>query len=58
MNRFDDETKISFLDLYTKVDAGDEAFTVENTDEEKTDEEVLEEIKSDGDNELHPSQLT
>jgi MoxR-like ATPase len=58
LNRFDDETKISFLDLYTKVDAGDEAFTIENTEEEKTDEEVLEEIKSDGDNELHPSQLT
>jgi hypothetical protein len=22
LNRFDDDTKISFLDLYTKVDAG------------------------------------
>jgi len=39
--RFDDDTKQSFLDLYTKVDAG-----VELTDENQT-EEILDDETSD-----------
>ena len=32
MNRFDEETKISFLDLYTKIDSGEQK--IEGTSEE------------------------
>jgi len=32
LNRFDDETKISFLDLYTKVDAGDDILDGQTTE--------------------------
>ena len=39
INRFDDDTKQSFLDLYTKVDAGEE--TVYNEDGQMTDEQLL-----------------
>ena len=39
INRFDDDTKQSFLDLYTKVDAGEE--TVYNDDGQMTDEQLL-----------------
>ena len=34
-NRFDEDTKTSFLDLYSKVDAG------ANLDEEETEEEEI-----------------
>jgi hypothetical protein len=45
LNRFDDDTKASFLDLYTKVDAGANTETIiastmatkENVDEEQED---------------------
>jgi hypothetical protein len=44
LNRFDDDTKASFLDLYTKVDAGASAEQIlapeVTTSAEKTDEEV------------------
>ena len=39
INRFDEDTKQSFLDLYTKVDAGEE--TVYNEDGQMTDEQLL-----------------
>ena len=37
VNRFDDETKESFLDLFTKIDAGVEIEENEETDEEEFD---------------------
>ena len=40
VNRFDEDTKTSFLDLYSKIDAGveiDESSTEESTEEETTD---------------------
>ena len=42
--RFDEDTKVSFLDLYTKIDAG------VITSEEETTEEVLAEDVQEGDN--------
>ena len=35
VNRFDDETKESFLDLFTKIDAGVEIEETETEDEEE-----------------------
>ena len=40
--RFDEDTKVSFLDLYTKIDAG-----VNPLEENKGDEEVKKEIVDD-----------
>ena len=42
VNRFDDETKESFLDLYTKIDAGidPDAIGQSNTDEETNEEDI------------------
>jgi hypothetical protein len=37
VNRFDDETKESFLDLFTKIDAGVEIEENVETDEEEFD---------------------
>jgi cobaltochelatase CobS len=41
-NRFDDDTKASFLDLYTKVDAGEDVTNYGNEDieEDSNDDEV------------------
>ena len=40
--RFDEDTKVSFLDLYSKIDAG-----VNPLEENKEDEEVKKEIVDD-----------
>jgi hypothetical protein len=45
LNRFDDDTKMSFLDLYTKVDAGANTETLMAQTLEPT--EVPEEPKSE-----------
>ena len=41
VNRFDDDTKASFLDLYTKVDAGEDVsnYGQEEIEEESNDSE-------------------
>ena len=41
VNRFDDDTKASFLDLYTKVDAGEDVsnYGQEELEEESNDSE-------------------
>jgi hypothetical protein len=44
LNRFDDDTKMSFLDLYTKVDSGASA---EEILAPKVEPEVKEEVGSD-----------
>jgi hypothetical protein len=44
LNRFDDDTKMSFLDLYTKVDAG---ATAEEILAPKVEPEVKEEMSSE-----------
>ena len=44
-SRFDDDTKESFLDLYTKIDAGEDVQNVTSDDEnldDDEDEEVVE----------------
>ncbi len=41
VNRFDDETKESFLDLYTKIDAGIDPDAIGNPDAEETNEEDI-----------------
>ena len=42
LNRFDDDTKASFLDLYTKVDAGANADTI-NAPQPQVDPQVIDE---------------
>lgn len=46
LNRFDEETKVSFIDLYTKVDSGASLEDIMNTANEKQ-EEPLEELVDD-----------
>ena len=43
VNRFDDDTKASFLDLYTKVDAGEDVsnYGQEEIEEESNDSEEV-----------------
>ena len=49
VNRFDDDTKASFLDLYTKVDAGEDVsnYGQEEKEEESNDSEESDEEESD-----------
>ena len=47
VSRFDDDTRESFLDLYTKIDAGEDVQNLtsdddENLEDEKEDEEIVE----------------
>jgi hypothetical protein len=42
--RFDDETKESFTDLYTKIDAG---VSIEDLNQSEQVEEVVEEVKEE-----------
>ena len=44
INRFDEDTKQSFLDLYTKVDAGEET---EYNDGELSDEQLLKSLEDE-----------
>ena len=45
LERFDDETKESFTDLYTKIDAGVSLEDLNQTDEQ--DEVQIEEVKEE-----------
>ncbi len=40
VNRFDEDTKASFLDLYTKIDAGVNMDTVEGVVPDPLDEDI------------------
>lgn len=49
LNRFDDETKFSFIDLYSKVDAGASVDDILKVEEPEVEEEPeTDEIESDG----------
>ena len=39
VSRFDDDTKESFMDLYTKIDAGEDVQGMTNSDEDLDDPE-------------------
>ena len=52
-NRFDDDTKNSFIELYTKVDAGASA---ESIAQEQKDAELQEQMKDDNDSESDDDQ--
>jgi hypothetical protein len=40
VSRFDDDTKDSFMDLYTKIDAGEDVQGISDSDEDLEDEVV------------------
>ena len=47
VSRFDDDTKESFMDLYTKIDAGEDVQNLSNNDEDLDDpQEDVEEDES------------
>jgi hypothetical protein len=49
-NRFDDSTKTSFVDLYTKVDSGASAESILADKKAAEEAEILSEEKQDSDN--------
>jgi MoxR-like ATPase len=48
VSRFDDDTKESFVDLYTKVDAGEDIQGISDSDDENLDDPVDETVDEDG----------
>jgi hypothetical protein len=46
VSRFDDDTKESFMDLYTKIDAGEDVQNLSNNDEDLDDPQ--EDVEEDG----------
>ena len=48
VSRFDDDTKESFVDLYTKVDAGEDIQGISDSDDENLDDPVDETVNEDG----------
>ncbi len=46
VSRFDEDTKDSFLDLYTKVDAGEDVQNMSDSDEDLDDPEDNEDTDS------------
>ena len=48
-NRFDDSTKTSFVDLYTKVDSGASAEQILEDKKKAEEAEILQESKQDSD---------
>ena len=47
VSRFDDDTKDSFMDLYTKIDAGEDVQGISDSDEDLEDQ-VDETVNEDG----------
>jgi hypothetical protein len=47
VSRFDDDTKESFMDLYTKIDAGEDVQGISDSDEDLEDQ-VDETVNEDG----------
>ena len=47
VSRFDDDTKESFMDLYTKIDAGEDVQGISDSDED-LDDPVDETVNEDG----------
>jgi len=41
VSRFDEDTKVSFLDLYTKIDAGVDPLAEEKKEEEEVTKEII-----------------
>jgi hypothetical protein len=42
VSRFDDDTKDSFIDLYTKIDAGEDVQNLSSDNDYEDDEDVIE----------------
>ena len=57
-NRFDDDTKNSFVDLYTKVDAGVSAEQILEDKKKAEEAEILSEEKNSDDSEDDEEDIT